>query len=172
MLPFGFVPLCVCWLASLCPLPLRRVGNCNNKDRGSGMSSALLPGGFVRDYSTGQGRAWLVEMPVQVGLGQAAAGVTWTSAHLHCWVLGMEQLFKAETCRSDALTHLPHSERNLAGPRKQRNYKANNHTPFPLCETEWSLDYFLFWLSKDLELMQRVYVIGKKTWFFHQQHSL
>lgn len=46
-----------------------------NKNRGTGISSVLFPGGFVRDYSTGQGGAWLVEGPVQVGLAQAAAGV-------------------------------------------------------------------------------------------------
>lgn len=38
--------------------------------------------------------------------------------------------------KSSAFTHLPHHERSLTGPRKQRNYSANNHTPFPLHETE------------------------------------
>lgn len=65
----------MCCLGRLCPLPLRRVGNWNNKNRGSGISSALFAGGFVRDYLTGHGGAWLVEGPVRVGLAQAAAGV-------------------------------------------------------------------------------------------------
>lgn len=64
----------MCCLGRLYPLPLRRVGNWNNKNWGSSIPSALFVGGFVKDYSTEQGGARLVDVAVP-GLAQAAAGV-------------------------------------------------------------------------------------------------